>query len=357
MTTTNGVETPDALNAHGERWRQAPGGRRREDHRRRPGTVPTVDLDEGSVWEGCWRLILLAVAAVGDAINFKIALGQLAGQESDWKIWSLVLALTAAAVSQMHFAGVSARRASDSGGRGPGVPASALTLLWFALGACAFWLRLNVTQMQETDPFSDAPVNSGSPVMHNLPMSLLLLSLYLATGAVAAWSAYNHGPSRIAMLSARWRARRPRWGDRRDSRRLRIEERREVRREAQARRRAARRLFVGSVVHTALRPVARGTARRSAARAARRNEKALRRVEAAEGAVEKGRRQLDAVRADIENEPERLAASLAYCEQWAEELKQRSRLALAMALADPAGTSALTSSSSPLHSPPRPADL
>lgn len=317
--------------------------------------VTSRDLLVGSVWQGFWRWPLLAFTLLGDAVNFKIALGELAAEEDAFSIWTLVVALSLAAVGLMHFAGQSAAAARTRSPSWRYAGASVLVMVWLALGGCAFYLRLHRPAAE--NPFATDPVATTGVDATNMPLSILLLCLYIATGALTAWAAYNHGPSRIAMLSARWPGRLQRWAEQRARRRERITERRAARRARREQRRIAikqRFAAAWAVVADVLAAIDgwirrryQAAARRYTLRRPRAERRAIRRHTTAEAAVVAAQHEVEIAKEDLASESDRLVASHAYCREWARELKQLSRLALAIHLADPASTSALTSTSLP----------
>jgi hypothetical protein len=186
------------------------------------------------------RLVILGVAAGGDAINFTQALGVVAADLGLWQLWSVVGALTLATVGLMHFAGVSARKRRLAGlGRWASAPVLTLGALWLALGLSAFVLRLAPVEpatgglvLRDAAAAASAAAPQG-PGWAQIGLALLMLCLFLATGGLAAWVAYNgHDPqherlSRVAFMR-RWarlvRGLARRWQrrlQRRDARRLR----------------------------------------------------------------------------------------------------------------------------------------
>ncbi len=252
------------------------------------------------------RAVVLLVAAVGDAVNFKSALGEVSAALSDKQVWSAVVALTIATVGLMHFAGVSARKGRLAGLHWVRLlPVAVLGVLWLALGVCTALLRLAVPEgggdvLAALTETATVPAATGSgPLSEQYAVTLLMFALFLATGGLAAWAAYNgHDPVErtgvrrvVAAVSARLAAR--------------------------ARRRTLRALETAE--HLA-------------------HEQLLLHAAAHTDAVER-RAQLDR---EVDRCEERHQSDLQANDAWVEELRDHARLRLATVLGDPATTTALT---------------
>lgn len=142
---------------------------------------------------GSWGVILLA--AGGDAVNFYLALAAISAELSEGLVALLVAALTVVAVACVHSAAVAVRERSAVGSTPWGAAPIALTVLWLMLGITAFLLRLRMPEPEAGASglvvVGAEPVEaSGGSVV--LAMSLMMLVLYLATGGIAAWFAFEH---------------------------------------------------------------------------------------------------------------------------------------------------------------------
>lgn len=168
---------------------------------------------------------VLAVVAAGDFIAFWIILSTALPVE-EWVTWLLTAAMTASAVLLMHIGGRLQREFRtypDAHGR---FKHWLVVGLWLLLGSIAFLVRLTAElNATVSSGFGESvePVNVWAPEV--LPLSLLLLALYLVGGAGAFIIGYlahdpRHKPShrlqvrqrraRRALAWAQWRARRPR---------------------------------------------------------------------------------------------------------------------------------------------------
>jgi hypothetical protein len=263
-----------------------------------------------------WYAFLLAGVA-GDAITFKTVVAILMPAQAESEAWILTAAFTLTSIGLMHAAGVSLRR-----GRRPA--GSLLVASWVALGAGAFWVRL--TQAPPADFALSLDLQATAPPVSQLPSALLFVTLYLASGVLAAWMACHRGPGRLRPLL--------------DARRERLRPRRELRQEhrlqtltevyeARRRRRRWLREVPGRLVATLSRRMAD---RRVAVAQHRHAEAAI--------TVATLRSRLDEVRDEQARAAELTAGEAA-------QLKHESRLELAVHRGDPAATSALTSTTLP----------
>lgn len=240
-----------------------------------------------------WAVI--ALAAGGDAVNFYLALSTISAELSSELVALLVAALTVVAVACVHSAAVAVRERSAVGSTPWGAAPMALTVLWLLLGLTAFLLRL---RMPEPDAGTGGLVVLGAEPVEasggsvTLAMSLMMLVLYLATGGIAAWFAFEH--------------------------------------------------------HN---PYARLYHR--ARRRARRAEKRLGRAVIREGRAE---RELAVLHEDLAHDDERASRELANVQARAAELHELARLRLAKLLGDPAATSALRQSYVPHPRVPDPVE-
>jgi hypothetical protein len=263
------------------------------------------------------HVVLLLIAAAGDAMNFDTALGVLAQNQTDLEVWTVVAALTAAAVGSMHFVGTSARRVQGARpGPRQGAAIVALTTFWLALGVSAFLLRLQLPDADADLPpsasFGASPAATTEGVSSDsttLFFAVLMLCLYLTTGAMAAWGAFHlpaYDPSRAQERRSR-----------RHHRRARFQEHR-VR--ARGRRHA-----------------------RSALKRARRNHRrAWSELGAADSRWEQLQAEMQLLEKDAERNGERIAAATAASSAGAMELKEYVRVLMSAAMGDPASTNALT---------------
>jgi hypothetical protein len=176
------------------------------DRRRRPR--PSLDALEGLTTEGPWRFVsklLLLLAMAGDLASFYVAL---AGSMpvAPWVVITLTVALTAVAVGVIHAVGRTARNLREGHG-GLGRPALVvMTTGWVALGAAAFYVRLQSVEV------SDAPFPSGQDVaaagdsQGPLLQAVLLAALYIGSGILAYWIGFSdHRPRMQQYLNLRRR--------------------------------------------------------------------------------------------------------------------------------------------------------
>jgi hypothetical protein len=118
-----------------------------------------------------------------------------------WAVWLVVLGVTAMAVMLTHLGGAAFRDGRDGTLR-DGIPIACIAWgVWLTLGLAASYVRWksgNYAALGDSD--QQAVV---------LPAAVMLLALYLATGAVAGVGAYlTHRPVLSALVRARWRRRR-----------------------------------------------------------------------------------------------------------------------------------------------------
>lgn len=268
-------------------------------------TALTVEAKYGELapprgWPGrARRAAVLLVAAGGDAVSFYGALAIADPNLDDRQVAAAVLALTSATVGLMHFAGVSARKRRLAGSPLRSWPVMTLLLLWLAMGASAFVIRLFGEPVDAVlDLAGAAPAASTGLSWEHVGLPLLMLTLFLGTGGMAAWAAYNgHDPEHERGLALR-RARR--W----------------IRRRAALA--AARRRWT-SACSTALRRSALAVARALRERRARAQARAVERAEvvarqAAERETARARQEEERAAA-VANEQEERAAALRVQEQ------------------------------------------
>lgn len=153
--------------------------------------------------------VLLGLAAAGDFANFYITLSVLTNQYPLITVM-VVIALTASALALAHGVGVvwsDRREHRQHLGAGP---VAILIGLWLFLGLGAALVRW-ITPPGSA-PSTAAPqfgqtvgATAGGTVLTYHVVAVLLLGLYLASGALAAWIAYlDHDPVRAARRST-WR--------------------------------------------------------------------------------------------------------------------------------------------------------
>jgi hypothetical protein len=182
-------------------------------------TAPAAEAKFGELapprgWLGRVRRgAVLVVAAGGDAVSFYGALAIADPNLDERMVTAAVLALTSATVGLMHFAGVSARKRRLAGSTLRSWPIGTLLVLWLAMGVSAFVIRL-VGEPVDTGLglAGAAPVAEAGLAPQQFGLALLMLTLFLGTGGMAAWAAYNgHDPEHdrgVALRRARRRFRR-----------------------------------------------------------------------------------------------------------------------------------------------------
>lgn len=265
------------------------------------------------------HVMLLAVAAGGDAMNFHSALGVLAQQQSGAQLWVVVAALTAAAVGSMHFVGMSARRLNGARPRVRDMASlGTLTFFWLSLGLSAFLLRLQEKERPDalTSTFGAAPAAATEGSGHyatTVAFAILMLCLYLATGAMAAWAAFHQAPYNSGAAGAR---------------RARLRGRVLARRAMRARKERCQ------VARVALR------------RAKRAHRRSWRKLRIADSRWEWLQAEADVLKEDLQRNEERFAAALASCQAGADELREHVRVRMATLMGDAASTNALTGQAS-----------
>ena len=118
-----------------------------------------------------------------------------------WAIWLVVIGVTAMAVMLSHLAGASLREAVEGELRGGTAVAGIAWGIWLLLGVGASYVRWKSgNYAAEGDPELAETV---------VPATVMLLALYLATGAVASIGAYViHNRTLAALVRGRWQRRR-----------------------------------------------------------------------------------------------------------------------------------------------------
>jgi hypothetical protein len=250
-----------------------------------------------ALWFGVLQWGVVLFAAGGDAANFYVPLATAAIGMPPEALYPTIVALTIAAVATMYAVGVSARHRSALGKsivRGAGL--WTLTVFWAALGGAAFVLRAYGKEDAGAGAvigFDGASPPAGGLDHTALRLSIMMLALYLATGALAAWFAYhNHNPFYAATKRAR----------------------------------------------KSIDKVNRGLA--------------VLRV-----AEQRHTEQLNLLEAEVGREIQRRVEDLAICAALALRLKETARAELAIRLRDPATTSALTSTDLPRPRAAPPSDV
>lgn len=162
----------------------------------------SVDAETLRWFDHLWAWGLLGVAAAGDAVNFWIVLQAANASLTSMVAMVLVMAMTAAAVALMHFAGTAMRDVKAgvaAHGRLPGIVAIAA---WLAMGLSAFALRVSAPEAPASGGlFASAP---AQPAHSTLWMGTLLLGLYLGGGVLAYLIGFMlRNPNRIQAMRAR----------------------------------------------------------------------------------------------------------------------------------------------------------
>lgn len=150
--------------------------------------------------EPVWQMIVLygalALMALGDAYGFYSVLISLFKRDS-FLVLILVLALTLGAIVGAHEIG-RLTRSRREGQDGSIWWIAALAAIWLTVGGAIMWLR--AVRPLGTDDEAVAGVTE-------LQVALLLLGLYLLTGALAMTAAYRFGNPRMAEMRALLRER------------------------------------------------------------------------------------------------------------------------------------------------------
>lgn len=164
-----------------------------------------------SRWEHAWMWPVLLIVAAGDFVAFYFILST-AIPTDERLTFVLTVAMTAAAVLLMHIAGRLQREHHAHGSHGPGKH-RLLVLLWLLLGLVAFGFRMSYELSKSVDGGFGADPTSSWWSPEALPLSLLLLALFLVGGAgafVIGYLAHNpeHKPSLRLRSATRWAERR-----------------------------------------------------------------------------------------------------------------------------------------------------
>jgi hypothetical protein len=157
------------------------------------------------------EIVGLAAVLAGDAVAFYQLAAVAMQYAGDRVVWMLVVALSAAATLSMHLAGTAARARKVEDSYPGRLWSGFLLAAWVLLGAGSFWFRLASAPGSgaTADGGLGAPVDTGSAT--HLPMAFLLLLLYLVGGLTAFGIGYRmHNPARAAYFRARRAERRAR---------------------------------------------------------------------------------------------------------------------------------------------------
>ncbi|WP_346619209.1 hypothetical protein [Blastococcus montanus] len=175
------------------------------DRRRRPR--PAVDALEGLTPQRGWQVftrLLLVLAAAGDLAAFYVTLAGMTGQQ-DYMVWTLTIALTAAAVGVMHLVGRTARNLREGQGGLGRTALAVMTIGWFLLGAATFYVRTQVEAPtggtgQVAFGGTAAEVPGDDPFLS----AILLAALYVGSGILAFWIGFSdHHPRMASYLRLR----------------------------------------------------------------------------------------------------------------------------------------------------------
>ncbi|TQN42126.1 hypothetical protein FHU33_1520 [Blastococcus colisei] len=254
------------------------------DRRRRPR--PSIDALEGLTPQRGWQcvsILLLLLATAGDLAAFYVTLAGMTGQQA-YMVWTLTIALAAAAVGVMHVVGRTARNLREGQGGLGRVSLAFMTTGWLALGAATFYVRTQVeAPTASTGQVAFGGVAAETSGEDPLLAALLLAALYIGSGILAFWIGFSdHHPRMKSYLK--------------------------LRRDLAAQRRAA--------------------------------------ADAESAAIE-AERLADNARAEIERTAARTAAAAASVDAEITELKELARIHVAGVLGDPAATNNLVSGRAP----------
>jgi hypothetical protein len=160
----------------------------------RPGT--------GSRW---WRnrrwhaYPLLALMALADAYAFWTTLDILVGKDKAF-LGVMVIALSLGAVWGAHEIGRMARAARIGETEYPGWLVGGFTTVWLALGLVMYWIRSHQPEPASAGTGTLQLPSLSAGETSQSPFALLLLGLYLLTGALAAGHAYRYSDPRSVEL-------------------------------------------------------------------------------------------------------------------------------------------------------------
>ncbi|MGY2001730.1 hypothetical protein [Blastococcus sp. SYSU DS1024] len=175
------------------------------DRRRRPR--PAVDALEGLTPQRGWQFVsvlLLLLATAGDLAAFYVTLAGMTGQQA-YMVWTLTIALAAAAVGVMHIVGRTARNLREGQGGLGRTALAVMTFGWLALGAATFYVRTQV----EAPTVGTGQVAFGGtaaevPGDDPLLSAILLAALYVGSGILAFWIGFSdHHPRMKTYLRLR----------------------------------------------------------------------------------------------------------------------------------------------------------
>jgi heme/copper-type cytochrome/quinol oxidase subunit 4 len=219
--THRAIETEMARNAAAVRLR----GENDKPDWTEPGHADPTLLAGRPRGSAVYVIALLAAAAADVAAFYQVV--ELALNLTQLLGGVLVVGLTAVTLTLAHFVGRMLRDRKAGAKWTPGAMIAVLAIIWLALGATAYWVRLKSGansgggfSLPGTVATSTSGSSQGTPYA-----AAMFAGLYAATGAVAAVGAYlTHNPLHAAFARAIREHRRAAEGHALSARRLRLAE-------------------------------------------------------------------------------------------------------------------------------------
>lgn len=149
------------------------------------------------------HLLALLVAAGADVGAFSQIVEQVMSQQSAWLVWVVVVGFTGVVLYIAHAGGTMLRERKAGARWIPWAGAVLCVLIWAALGATAFWLRLHIAPQSAGSVSLSLTNPSSGPTENKQYNATLFLALYAGTGLVAGVGAYlSHNPLRDGYVAA-----------------------------------------------------------------------------------------------------------------------------------------------------------
>jgi hypothetical protein len=154
-------------------------------------------------WSHLPQLTALLLIVIGDGIAFvQVAEAALPDLEA-YKVFPLIVALSAAATVSMHLAGASAKARRANADHVGNFWFVFIIFGWLALGAVAFWFRLAAAAADAPPAGTSDGFGTVAAATPHVPVAALMLGLYLVGGMTAYGIGYRtHNPARSAYFRA-----------------------------------------------------------------------------------------------------------------------------------------------------------